>query len=219
MLASDVIGKAQIILNDLGAIRWTEPELRGWVYSGELEAINLKPNCAEVIRTLTLAPGAKQSVPTDCVLMLNVSRNIGTGGVGGKAVKDIPRAMLDNCNPDWMTGPPSITVNNFMYDTDSPMVFWVYPPQTSAGGGQVEARLVVKPTRHTNSSDALTIADIYENALVDYVVYRGMSKDSDNTANQAFASLHYQRFVDGIMIRGTKEATGNSPAPPQQKAA
>ena len=47
---------------------------------------------------------------------------------------------------------------------------------------------------YTAVSGNISVADIYVNALVNYILYRAYSKDSENTQNAALAASFYQLY-------------------------
>ena len=65
-------------------------------------------------------------------------------------------------------------------------------------------------------ADAIDISDIFEAALIDYIIYRTMSKDSDYSGQDRIAAGHYQVFQQGLGLKGQVDASvaPNKNAPP-----
>ena len=63
---------------------------------------------------------------------------------------------------------------------------------------------------YTTVTGDISVADIYVNALVNYILYRAYSKDSENTLNATLAASFYQLYQNllGVELNGT---TGVAP--------
>ena len=78
----------------------------------------------------------------------------------------------------------------------------MYPPQAS--GRSIEVVYNAQPGNATISGNII-ISDMYADSLIDYIVYRGMSKDTeDASAELSRATAFYRAFLVGI---GYKEST------------
>jgi hypothetical protein len=120
--------------------------------------------------------------------------------------------------PEWYNLTGVTEIKHYTYDPREPRIFYVYPP-AAAANASVELIYSAYPTDITEpNSTALytavtgnvSVADIYVNALVNYILYRAYSKDSENTQNAALASSFYQLYQSllGIELSGT---TGVAP--------
>lgn len=199
ILASVVLTKAHTVLQDASAVRWTQDELISWLNDGQREVVIYKPNACTVVASLRLAPGTLQSLPTDGIQLIDLPRNrTGAGGAApGRAIRITGRETLDATLPDWHTSEPSATVKHYMYTMLSPLTFWVYPPQPSIAMGYVDIIYGAVPA-DVSTSQPISINDIYQNALVDYVLYRAFSKDSEVSASNERATAHYNSFISSV---------------------
>ena len=61
---------------------------------------------------------------------------------------------------------------------------------------------------YTAVAGNISIPDIYANALLDYILYRAYSKDSEYAGNAQRAQSHYGAFVNtmGVEIKATVAA-------------
>lgn len=203
--AKEIIDKAARLLNDLDFVRWTLPELLGYLNDGQLEIATLVPNSHAVTVATPLAAGSKQAAPADGIRIIEFIRN-----QDGPAIRQVERSTMDAYVPNWYASPSSATVVHAMYDPEkSPKVFYVYPPQPAINPGTIELIYEQIPAAipNINPGTKITIADYYKNALVDYVLYRAFGKDSEY-GNQATRSQgHYQAFANAI---GTKHGADNN---------
>lgn len=206
---SAILGRAYILLldEDRGDPRWTDPELVNWTSDGERDVVVSKPDANATIHTLTTVAGTRQTLPADCLLLLDVVRNMGVSGLDpGNAVRLVARDTMDAFLPGWHAAPQAAEIKNWMYDPRTPRTFYAYPPQN--GTGTVETVYGALPTPLLNTAQNISIPDQYASALVDYVCYRAFSKDSEY-ANSQRAASHLQAFMLAVGIRHGVEAGAN----------
>lgn len=202
---NDIIDKVEILLQDTTNVRWTAAELLAYLNDGVTEIVREKPEASVTTAAVQLSQGSKQSLPTGGILLIDVTRNMGTdGSTEGNSIRIIDRKLMDAHLPDWHTARYQRSyTDHFMFDDRNPKVYYVYPP--SDGNGYVEisySKNVTKATAGTN----LGIADEFEPVVVDYILYRAYSKDSDYTPNAERAMQHLQAFLYGI---GSQEKAEN----------
>lgn len=190
--AQVIIDKAQIVLNDTLAVRWTEAELLGWLNDGQREIVILRPDANTTIGNIAMAAGTLQTLPAGGYQLIDLTRNMGAGSTPGKAIRLVPRELMDSGTPNWHASTASAVVSHYMYDLRSPTRFYVWPPAT--GGGNVEAVYSKAPTDVAAVGSVITLDDIYANPLTDYILYRAYSKNVEqpgaaNRAAQARASF------------------------------
>lgn len=208
-LASAVLSKAAIILQDVTNVRWAISELLGWLNDGQQEIVLLLPEACTKTQTVVLSPGTRQALPTDGIRLIAITRNMGNAGnTPGRAVRVIDRAVLDAQLPNWHTDSASQTTMHYAFDSRNPKSFYVYPPQPSPAG-HVEMVYSFSPTAVANT-DPITLDDIYVNALLDFILYRAYLKDAEYTQNAQRAQIHYETFLKSL---GMKEPSDQSVEP------
>ena len=188
VLVSTVLNRASTVLNDLGKVRWTQAELLDWLNEGQQSLVKVpgKSDAKVTTAEMTLAPGSRQNIPADGVALVTVQEN-----VGGAAVTPCDRTMLDAFSPMWKTRPVASSVQHYM-PGEKPEVFYVYPAQ-SATPGRVVLTYAAKPKTVT-ATDALDVRDLYADSLVNYVLYRALSKDAE-VGHAERAAAYYQAFL------------------------
>jgi hypothetical protein len=146
--------------------------------------------------------------------LLDVVRNMTSGGQPGKVVTLIGRGVLDAQKRSWHTETGGSSVDHFLYDPRDPKTFYVYPPMSSTPG-KLEVILSVAPVDATTGSSQLSLDPIYANVLIDYTLYRAYSKDADFAANLDRALTHYQAFAASLGVK-TQASYGFSPRAAQR---
>ncbi len=206
---TQILDKAETILQDTTNVRWPTAELLGWLNDGQREIVAFRPDAGNKIAQMSLVAGTKQSVPTDGYQLLDVVRNFDNAGTtAGRAVRKVPQELLDAQVPDWHAATPTTTVLHFTYDPRIPRTFYVYPPST--GTTKLEILYSAAPANLAAAGDVISIDDIYANVLLDYVLYRAYSKDFELTGNQERAQYHYAKFEASL---GRKAATDAASVP------
>ncbi|WP_025915801.1 DUF6682 family protein [Herminiimonas sp. CN] len=189
--ASSIINRVSILLQDAANVRWPRLELLDWLNDGQREVALYKPNACVRNIDVTLAAGTKQAIPADGNSLVDIPRN-----TNGMAIRLVARGTLDVQVPDWhLPSKASAKVAHYCYSEHDPKNFYVYPP--SPGGNSVEIVYNANPA-DAALGGAISIDDIYASALVDYVMYRAYSKDTEYAANGQTASNHYQAFIAAI---------------------
>lgn len=197
-----VVDRAEYIFQDTSNIRWTTAELLLWLNDAQREIALFKPDATSTNTTITLATGTKQSIPAGGNRLLKIIRNMSaaSSGTGKTAIRLVSRDALDTQEPNWHD--PTVTgyakhgaiVKNYMYSEEDPRNFYVFPGV--AGNAYIE--LVYSSNPATVAINAnLGVPDIFANAVLDYVLYRGYMKETES-ANEQRASMHYQLFMTSL---------------------
>lgn len=198
----DIVRRVSVQLYDEGNANWSEPELAEWFREGLNALATLRPDLFTRTKTVPLTEGsARQSLPDDAV---RVTRVLGVrdGGEDAKlrALTRFDLRSMSAAHPEWQaaTGRPR------QYSTTADQkVFWLYPAPGSADYyADVEAIVVpAVPDVDTwgdedeTESPTIELDSRFQRALVDYILYRALDKDSD-TANPERAQARYQAFHD-----------------------
>jgi hypothetical protein len=206
IVSNTIIDKAQTVLQDASGVRWSDAELLSWLNDGQRNIALYKPNAYVRNVPFLCALGTRQEVPADCVQLFSIPRNLGATGINpGRAIRPVEHDMLDARVPNWHSITPTVDVQHFTYSVLNPKTFFVYPPNT--GTGYVELSYGAEPP-DTTLGAAISVDNIYSTALIDYVLYRAFSKDTE-FADSARASGHFQSFVSAITGRAQAEAAAN----------
>ena len=91
-------------------------------------------------------------------------------------------------------------VKHYIYNEESPRTYYVYPGVSSASTVYLEIMYSKNPAVITTvtGSTALSVPDIFGNAVMNYVLYMAYMKDSEYAGNQQRAANHYQLFSASV---------------------
>ena len=183
---NSILSRSAIVLQDTGAVRWTDAERLDWLNDGLRELAVLKPDAKVKRASVALAAGAKQAMPPDAILLQGIETS------AGEVVQPCVRSVLDAFSPGWV-GRPASTVINFMYSPAEPLIYYVYPAQADTSN-TVELTFTAYPATACAGGN-LDVQDKYANALLDYVLFRSYSKDTEFAGSAQLADAYYQSFI------------------------
>lgn len=214
--AQSIVRRVVETLQDTTSVRWPVSELVRYLNDGQREIILYRPDASNKNATVTCVAGAKQSLPSDAAKLIDVIRNSGTNSQS-ESVRQVPREILDTQIPKWYNLAQVDTIVHYTYDPRDPKVFYVYPPASTSAKLDINYSAfpvdVAEPADGSDYTDVtgdIDIPDIYGNSLIDYILYRSYTKDSEYAGNATRAQAHYQAFANalGIELQGT---TGAAP--------
>lgn len=199
VIAQSMIDKASILLLDVAKVRWTQAELLGWLNDGQRDIATHRADACVKTEAMTLAASTiKQAIPASGKQFVRLTRNLGADGTrSGRAITECDRATLDLFSPTWPRDSFGPEVIHYMPDPVDPKAFVVYP-KAPAGQLQVEIEYTYIPA-DIAAGAAITISDSFANALLDYVLYRAHSKDSEYVV-AGLASGYYQAYAAALGI-------------------
>jgi hypothetical protein len=209
MKASDVLNRVRVLLNDDGT-RWPNSELFYWISDAQRLISLVRPDSTSASEVVSLVAGSKQSIPATSSRLLDVMHNIGSDGTTvGRAIKLTDRDQLQTQDPYWQTKPQKSEVREYVYDPRTPSVFYVTPPAKVST--KIEIVTQKNPTDITATTDNLSLADVYFECVVNYVMYRAYSKDNEFAANSSAANNYLQLVLSVLGLKTVKDV-GASPA-------
>jgi len=205
LTGANLITRVQDTLQDTTSVRWPEAELLRYINDAQREIVNFRPEASSKTANLQLVTGTLQTLPTEGLRLIKVTRNMSDasgGATGARAIRLVSVDILNTQEPDWNN--PSVSgdaahgtnVKHYVFDEDDPRRFYVYPGV--AGNAFVEIVYSKSPTDLGNTSATIDLDDTYGNAIVDYVLFRAYLKDAEYAGNQQRAGQHYQLFTTSL---------------------
>lgn len=192
MTLGDIVAKVALVLRDVGHVRSTQQEIEGWVYAGQVQAAERRPDLFATDVVVPLAAGSRQAAPVGTIEVLRVHGNCDAGGlVTGRTVTKTTSEMLDQAAPSWRSGTPASAARQWAESTRTGE-FDVYPPNDGTG------RLLCELASVPASTGELVLPAEYHMALVDYALARALSKDSKDEATSVRAAGAYNAFQGAL---------------------
>lgn len=224
---AETIAEVQKSLLDTNGVHYTLPDLASYMHQGELVIGHLRPDELVIEEDLQLVAGTRQNLPANATRLIDVLRNRGrTGAIAeGPGIRLVERGSLDdmgtgiNTGLDWRTsdssGAQQTEVWEYNYDGRYPDRFDVFPPM-SDGDTWVSVTYEAVPPTYPITAGALddplqvTLVGMkYKPALIEWCMYRALSREDDLTEASVNGSANYQRFFEllGATISSDSEAS------------
>lgn len=190
-----ILNRANTLLNDKVWTRWPKQELLDYYNDATKAIVLMRPDAHTKNEDYECASGTKQTLPEDALRLIEVVRNS-----TGKVIRFVPRKALDDSYPDWHGTNSADEVAAYTYDERDPKTFYLYPGPSSLH--KIEIVYSVAPQSKTLDEvegDAVAdLDDIYTNPMIDFILYRAFSKDSEYSANSNRAAIHYNAFLQQL---------------------
>jgi hypothetical protein len=197
VLGTKLRGDASVVLLDRSLTRFINDYL-GWINDAQITAAALKPDISVGVRNKALVAGVYQTISSDAHALIRPIRNMGTdGNTPGTRIQTADYDLFENNNPDWMSAEPSATVDVIMVDERNDGGFFCFPPQPETGQGHIQVVEAIVPPRLANINQPITINDIHEPHLFQYMLFRGYSATSSPIAKNSAMSA-WNMFVTGL---------------------
>lgn len=207
--AQSIVHRATDLLQDQTSIRWPVSELVRWFNDAQRAIVKLRPDSMNTTATMTLVAGTRQNLGSAALTplpakLIEITRNMAVGS-SKQAVTETARTMLDTQTPGWHAIPGVLNILHYMFDPRDPKTFYVYPPATSAA--QLEVMYSAYPTDITEPADGalysavsgnLSLPDVYADDVLNLMLYRCYSKDSEYAGNDARAQAYLSAAVASL---------------------
>lgn len=187
-----IVERAASLLQDTGHVRWTLTDLTDYINEAQSAIVKKVPAANITIADHILVEGTKQSLPADAIVLMDVIRN-NPGGSPGPTIRWVDMDIQNATVPDWHNDTAAVTVQEYMYDTDDPYTFWVYPPQT-ATPTTVEIKYAANPPI-INIGEDITLGDEFVNAIIEYMLHKAYSREVEYAGEDGKAAIHFKQFI------------------------
>lgn len=196
MQSSAILDAVQTQLNDAGATTWSLATLLDYLNKGRRSAVTLRPDLFRSRRSVQLATGPSQTVPTDCAHLFGLTDNMGAdGGTRGEAIHLTDGATMEALEPRWRSRPGSV-IREYILADPKGQLYEVNPPVASDATVYVELDLAAFPAdlTKTDGTEDLGLSERWEMALVHFVLHMALREETEASA-KALADGHYQHFL------------------------
>ena len=189
---SQLINQAARLVVDKNMIRWDKAF---WVdaFNAAVRAVlAVRPDALTKTEVVTCVEGTTQDIPSDARYLIDVLRNEDGPAVSGP----ISLKMFNDYRPDWRSSTGAASASGYLYDERNKDKFYLYPGVNA--GVKVECVFAWEPTAISESDYDSKLASelnpMYDNAIIEWLVYRAFSEDSEITANNQRAQTAISTF-------------------------
>lgn len=200
ILASVLVDRVLELLQDEKGIVWTSGQVLGWLNDAQIHIHAERPDASVDNHSLKMIKGTRQLSPG--TRLMGVTRNMGVDGLTpGSAIRLVERGIKDDFSPDWHNDAASLIVKEYVYDARSPDELYVWPPVDDSADVYIEVLETVVPASIPSSSDPITLDDTYSAIMVEWALYRCLSRDSEENPNFQRAEQHHQNFFNMLGVK------------------
>lgn len=207
--AQSIIQRATDLLQDQTSVRWPVNELIRWLNDAQRAIVKVRPDAMNTTTTMTLAAGSRQDLDNASLTplpakLIEITRNMAASSLKG-AVTLVPRQILDAQTPGWHNIAGSVNILHYMFDARDPKTFYVYPPALATA--QLEVMYAAYPTDIVTVADGslytavngnLSLPDIYADDVLNLVMFRAYSKDSEYAGNENRATTYLNMVTSSL---------------------
>ncbi|WP_421174106.1 DUF6682 family protein [Aeromonas enteropelogenes] len=199
----ELLDLVSLELSDKLRLRWTLDDLVVYYNAAVAAMANYRPDIFAHTHPFRCVAGTKQALPDGAIKLIEVERN-----TGGRKVRFFERGVLDDLEPDWLTGQDAEEVEAYCYEATTPKAFWVYPGVVS--GVQIDLTVSQLPelvtTADVEAGATLPVDATYHTPLLDWIMYRAYLRDADDTVNSSRGQSHMQSFANylGVTLQSDK---------------
>lgn len=190
--ALDIMTRVAGNLQDPEFVRWTKPEMLKWITEAQT-VIARTPGAFSKTKVIQLKSGTRQMLPSDGSSLITIIRNVEEDGTPLTPVRLVTRSLLDACVPHWHMEPEYPLVENYVYDDRVPKEYYVFPPND--GEGHLEVVYMGIPADVVDETQELELDVTFEPAIVSYVIFRAVCKESDYASGIQNATSYYQAYM------------------------
>ncbi len=224
MLASELFDEVGDILNDMEVgfehLRWPVSDLMQYLNEASSTIALGKPSVFTTVVNLVLGPGSTQRLPDEYARLLDIHFNINRDGSEGPNVLPGVYALQQAFQKPGCKSPGVIEV--YSAYPGSERFFWVDPPVPRAlpYTPQIEALVIALPPLVTSPAQPLVYpgisAQMYQGALVDWMLYRCYSKDQESPSSLQRSEMHFKAYQMYMgLAMGAPQQSSKSSGPSQ----
>ena len=213
--ARDIIREVRDQLDDREPpFRWNDDELFRYVKAGERQIVTLVPE-ANIVEELVTpdGPGSRQTVPPGGVKFIKVNCNATTDPVArGATVRYAEKDAIDSLDPSWESAASTAIdlsygdyYKNYMHDPREPRVYYLYPAPEDPADRAYYLVFCQIPAAPADVNKDLTLDDSYYNALVDFTLYKALTKEGRNSGSTMEAERLWENFLRSLGIKSSAQ--------------
>jgi hypothetical protein len=206
--ADDYIVDAALLYGDKDYDRVSSADWIKYLNDSVRALILVRPDAGATLATVQLSAGVLQTLPSAALRLIDITRNMGTGATAGKIISPVDRKHLDYSNLLWPAATGDTEIDNFSYDKENPLMFYVTPPVHATTEVHVEMITSQLPTAVTATDSATGVNDIFFEPMVQYMLYKAFSADDESVEFQK-AITYMQNFFNLLQVEmATSKAAG-----------
>lgn len=184
--------------------RWSNAELLRYLNAAQRQIVFFRPdaNAVEVVHSVA-DTNPLRSIPTDGFKFIKVVCNISQNGDRGGRVQLVQVDVLDSLEPEWRRNVSTTAsidnfYSNYVFDPRQRKNFWLYPRPVA--GRNVYILYAATPTDVAATTSNMTLSAAFDSAMVEYVLFRALSKEGRYAHPSDHAMKHWNNFLQMLGV-------------------
>ncbi len=213
----EIVNRVVYLTNDPDGDAYPRSAIEDFVYEAETVIVNTKPEALNNSGVLICVDGARQTIATQftaAVNFLDAHCNVDNAGAALGSVRRVKMRELDAIRPNWRQAARSAAIREFMVDDREPLILHVNPPASAGARLQISYSSKPAPYGNVDANTQTAVDELYLPMIMDWVMYRTLSKDVEGSPNHAKAMAYRKSFYDAM---GIKEAGKEKAGPKNQE--
>ena len=231
----NIVDEVRGELNDENTanLRYSDADMLSFCNAGQREIVTLIPeaNTIEVITAINTDNQMRHTLPADGIKFIKVSSNQDvTNTVRGPMIRRMDIDALEGAFEFWGMMPirewprvpnfsdihTEVYYEHFAHDPREPTIYYLYPPN-EAPNFSINLVYSQLPADATLLSDTFALDDQYQNAMVEYVLYRALSRDGRYGPGTSARKelLNNFRQVLGLEVQQAERVGPGASSPPE----
>jgi hypothetical protein len=198
-----------------GYIRWPLLELLGYFNESLIEISNYRPDAFMVTADIPIIAGSQQTLNSGAYSkLMSVDANGSASGCPGAPVVECDLQLSRTfykapCLPTG--GPAAYRVIAYAYDSENPLVFYVFPPVPAGNTSTVTATLIKFADQYNSGQTNVNIAvdQKYYDAIKFWMLARAYEVDTESGTSQGESAGYYKKFYQLFGIQYKQESDYN----------
>lgn len=219
MRVKDIINRVTLMYHDESYSRITQPQYLQLLDDAVQELITSRPDSHEKRVVMKLGAGARQQLPEETCVLIDVYANktLISDGVyaDGQPVFQVDRKNLDYFSNWYQDSETTTCIREFAYDVRSPHDFWVNPPVKDNSSVYVEIGysylapqfydMLSTKTFDEIMNESIPVSAMFRAALVQYMLYLLYSTDSTAASDREIAASYLKSFYQSLALEYQNE--------------
>ncbi|HHE3514002.1 TPA: DUF6682 family protein [Pasteurella multocida] len=187
---SDLINRAKTIAQDVDFVQWTQAEWLDWYNECLLVLASMRVDALSMAAEIPIDQTTSTfNLPFGSDRLIDVLEYSKTGRI----VRKIDRAVLDEQFPYWRDAVSEAGPKYYTYNPDNPKQIHIYPSALDTSH-TLKVVVAMTPTSATSIDDVIGVDDYYAPAIVNYMLYRGYLKISEQDEEMARVKFYFDAF-------------------------
>ncbi|MFC0995960.1 DUF6682 family protein [Pasteurella multocida] len=187
---SDLINRAKTIAQDVDFVQWTQAEWLDWYNECLLVLCSMRVDALSMAAEIPIDQTASTfNLPFGSDRLIDVLEYSKTGRI----VREIDRGVLDQQFPYWRESVSDNGPKYYTYDLNNPKQIHIYPSALDTGH-TLKVVVAVTPPKAISTDEVIGVDDYYAPAIVNYMLYRGYLKISEQDEEMARVRFYLDAF-------------------------